>query len=380
MTLLAVMACSSTVSVGRLAGPEPTGEEVMPHDPALAMHRGNAQRTAEYPCHLPTPPEQRWQLQLSGSSLSPSASGRYLGYGSRDGYQLLDPASGTVLHHWETPRRSALSEMAFDGERVFVGLGYDFVAFGLEPDEELWRWTEVRSNIARPLIYRDAVYVNGQESPPEDDGVMMKFDMKGKLQWDVRFPHEESRWTIDIGGMAALDERLFVSVRDSLYALDLDSGTVLWSTALTANYLSMPIVASEHGIVFTRGQFVYALQAETGVVLWSVRVEGLPVPYMAYSDGLLFMGTEEGLMRALDAQTGAEVWRHQGREFPQSPIVAGDLVLYAELYTKLIHARDKYSGEWRWTVSLGEHGARELACYGDMLFAGGHTLQGLQSL
>ncbi|MDX9719865.1 MAG: PQQ-binding-like beta-propeller repeat protein [Myxococcota bacterium] len=379
---LVVAACSTTVPASRLTAPASL-EALMQHDPATAMYRANAQRTGEYPCHLPTPPEYRWQHTFySGSMLSPIVSERYVGYGSGDGsYQLMDPLSGDVLFRWKAPRRSARSEMAFDGERVFVGLGYDLVAMGLEPAEELWRSTEGRSHAATPLLYREALYVNAIEPPPAKEALLRKFDLEGKLLWEVRFPSRRPETqSVFVRGPAAMGELVVVSVQQRLYALDLESGAESWNLELSQRYnLKMPVVAEELGIVFTRGDSLYAVQAETGTLLWSSSFEGRAAGELTYSDGLVYLASQEGLVSAYDAQTGVVLWQQQRGEWAQTPIIAGDLLLYVELCSQLVHALDKHSGEWRWTVSLRED-ARELACYGDMLIAGGHTLHGLQSL
>ncbi len=79
----------------------------------------------------------------------------------------------------------------------------------------------------------------------------------------------------------------------SVYALDAQTGEVVWSYATGGAVISSPAVAN--GVVYV-GSFndnIYALSAATGAVLWSyqtgTRVESSP----AVSNGIVYVGSSD---------------------------------------------------------------------------------------
>jgi len=85
---------------------------------------------------------------------------------------------------------------------------------------------------------------------------------------------------------------------DGMYALDANSGTVLW----------------------------HALRAETGVLLW--RFTGYSGVFATVSpvvvNGVVYVGTDAGIIYALRAHDGSLLWSHTNGRSALGPLIVTD--------------------------------------------------------
>jgi len=151
----------------------------------------------------------------------------------------------------------------------------------------------------------------------------------------------------------------------TLYALDADTGAVVWRKAEHDAVRSPPaFAATPRGpIVVTSSKFgaVRGLDATTGAELWSYktgdRVTGSPTVF-EHADGLrVAIGSYDRHVHALDAQTGKRIWRYQARGGVYSSLAVVDrarepLVL-ASAWDHTLHAFDLHTGKTRYQLYTG---------------------------
>jgi outer membrane protein assembly factor BamB len=138
----------------------------------------------------------------------------------------------------------------------------------------------------------------------------------------------------------------------NLHAIDGRSGDKLWSAPIGPSGTA-PAVAN--GLVFAASQgTLWALDADTGAVVWTASPD---VDYLttspAVADGIVYIGADDGTIRTFDAATGAELWTSEPAGGPislSSPAVADGLV-HIGSFDQGIYAFDAATGEIVWTVA-----------------------------
>ncbi len=124
------------------------------------------------------------------------------------------------------------------------------------------------------------------------------------------------------------DGYVFTSSYDGIiYALDQDTGSLLWASSSSvcsnSQFFGSPAVANGMVYVACKNGYVYALNEQTGSVVWSLldglSCNGVPCPIVSSSviaDGMLFYGTflspnaGHADVFAVNAQNGAIIWRN----------------------------------------------------------------------
>jgi len=117
--------------------------------------------------------------------------------------------------------------------------------------------------------------------------------------------------------------------RDSfVYALEADTGSLVWRYALHDTSSSFP-VASTTGVHVTAGNgSVYALRTSDGSLLWQQQLNHqFPSP-PAIINGLIYVSTRDAVS-ALQATDGSLRWRHPFRDLAQIRPVATSERIYA---------------------------------------------------
>ena len=134
-------------------------------------------------------------------------------------------------------------------------------------------------------------------------------------------------------------------------ALDRRSGEVIWTTE-TESPPVVPLIANGRLYVATWNKF-YALALETGEEIWSVptgedpRFIGAP----AYEEGVVYL-SEGNSFLALDAETGAEVWRVD-KETPYYFFATGSDLGYVGNEDGFFYAYDLSTGDEVWSYDGG---------------------------
>jgi inosine-uridine nucleoside N-ribohydrolase/outer membrane protein assembly factor BamB len=224
------------------------------------------------------------------------------------------------------------------------------VAVGGEPD----RFDETFLAFYSPLT---DTRVN---SPASDADVV-----EGRLLWEFEL-EGNSVTPPGAKSMSRIDDGLayFVGFDDRLYAVDVESGTLVWSRDRDLGGPAWVEVALSPEAVFYRdisvdldelvSSSVGAADRATGAELWSValdpEVEGGPrTP--AYSDGVVYYGVERVGLVAADASTGETIWTFDAPMAVNAgavAVIAG--AVYLGALDGSVYAVEALSGEARWRV------------------------------
>ncbi len=182
---------------------------------------------------------------------------------------------------------------------------------------------------------------NTRFQPAPQAGVTAADLPKLTLKWAFGFPDATSAWSQPTvaGG------RLFVgSQNGTVYALDVQTGCVLWTYTAAGGVRTAPTFGSRpgssaHALYFgDTGANVYAVDADSGELLWKRRVDGHPFARVTGTptlhDGRLYVPissleetaanqpgyeccTFRGSLMALNARTGDVLWQTYTVGLPQ---------------------------------------------------------------
>ncbi len=184
-------------------------------------------------------------------------------------------------------------------------------------DEPKRRWSsdvgegsgDDRAILAQPLVVDGTVYTMDARSK------ITAFDSEtGRQKWrtDVELDDEDSGYFG--GGLAYEDGRLFVTTGFAMiYALDAESGEIIWQQRVTAPMRAAPAVSGGRIFATTLDNRTFALAADNGRQLWEhtgvQEVAGLlggASPAVAGS--VVVVPYSSGELHALLVDNGRELW------------------------------------------------------------------------
>ena len=201
-----------------------------------------------------------------------------------------------------------------DGQLI-VG-GYDRILYSLSTSNGSINWTfeEAKDHwIGSAVFGKDMIFA------PNSDYSLYAIDLKGKLVW--KFTAEQALW-----GRPVVDETnvYFGSMDHKLYALNMESGKLVWSSELDGAILGA-ITLGENGLLYagTLGDNVFALDSSTGKTVWEVALSSRVWSAPAVGNGNLYVGDQAGKIVSLNADSGQENWNLQ----PDGPVLGSPLVL-----------------------------------------------------
>jgi outer membrane protein assembly factor BamB len=157
---------------------------------------------------------------------------------------------------------------------------------------------------------------------------------------------------------AIVGNTIYYACRDRFYALDAETGRVLWrypaDQPLNAQFRTTPAVAG--GIVYvgaTDGN-LYALSADTGKYLWSFRTQGAILSPPTVVNEVVYFGSADGKVYAINARTGEPVWRGGFRtnDAVNGAVAATDDMVYFISADQTLYAAAAPSGLLLWRARL----------------------------
>ncbi len=163
----------------------------------------------------------------------------------------------------------------------------------------------------------------------------------------------------------------FGSINDTIYALNSDTGALIWNyttnlpLAAGRAYSSTPAYAN--GIIYTGADdgSVHALNANTGAVIWTQQVGGYynafwisawqPRSSPQVDNGQVFVGALDGKLYCLNAQTGQIEWSSYAGsvQYPPggTPLVTSNAI-YIAGSNCYMYAFNRATGALLWTVPV----------------------------
>ncbi len=237
-----------------------------------------------------------------------------------------------------------------------------------------------------------ACYENGNVFALNGSGLLRSFDgATGNLNWSVQLPGQSSF----SAPPTVLDGVIYVSgagFGGTVYAVNANSGAVVWTAPVTSGDKSSPAVTSEGVYVSYTGPNVYKLDPATGAQIWTYPGGSgaggrTPVLYngalyardtTAFGPGAVFdsqTGTISGsfsarntpafsgdtgfflldgsFLLARDLVTNSFLWAFTGDGFLQSAILVVNNHVYVGSSQGNLYAVDAATGQQVWTTNVG---------------------------
>src|SRR6266516_840576 len=137
-----------------------------------------------------------------------------------------------------------------------------------------------------------------------------------------------------------------------LYALDANTGKMLWFHDAQNDVGSSPAVASGIVYVGSDDHTLYALNARTGATIWTYTTGGAIWSSPAVANGIVYIGSTDFLLYALDAATGKVLWSHTTDNFVSSSPAVVNGVVYAGSEDAHPYALDARKGKTLWIAKV----------------------------
>ena len=226
-----------------------------------------------------------------------------------DAGNLSGGVPAELWHNPEVARDRIVAAPLFENGRVYVGTADNqFVALEADSGEVIW------SQGLEHGVWGQPAAVDGRIIVTSLDKTVRAYDANsGDLLWSEGVGGAIPSRPLVVNG------RIYVTGFDSqLHAFDLD-GNPLWQVDATDWIWNAP--AYEDGRLFfadVDGN-AYAVDAESGDILWEIQVTGSVEAGLVAADGVVFVpsvigvstGDQTGELLAVSAESGDQMWRKE---------------------------------------------------------------------
>ena len=237
-----------------------------------------------------------------------------------------------------------------------------------------WQFRLPTAVVSSPVVAGGQVFVGGE------NGNLYAFDLEGqRLQWIYPSGAAISSTPAVADGLV-----YFLNLDGTFHAVNVGDGNLAWSFQTLGEerfaarhymgirqsdepirdpwdfYLSSPLVADGRVYVGSSDSHLYALDAESGNLLWAYRTAGLVHASPALGADTLIIGDWHGVVHALDAETGEPRWQftteqdlqlNQWLGIQSSPVVDGDRV-YVGSRDSYLYALSLVDGQTLWRYAM----------------------------
>lgn len=227
-------------------------------------------------------------------------------------------------------------------------------------------------NLFTPVIFKNTIIVANAI-----DGLVSYNKDTKNIQWrlPIKFGVEASGVT---GQAEAISTLYFGSLNGSFYAVDMNTGAIIWTYETKAEIVAEPLLHNNTLYFINGANALYSLNAKTGQLNWiynrqetttKMTVRGGSRP--SFADGLIYAGFSDGALVSVNATTGTVQWETQlnsnlrFKDIDSSPVVDGDNI-YVNSYDDKLYCLSKKAGSVIWKSPYG--GSTAPLVVGDKLF------------
>ncbi len=219
------------------------------------------------------------------------------------------------------------------------------------PFRKLWRYTN------RPLLEFPPIYVGGKLYAVNNNGYAFALDADtGKVLWERRIG------ALNASSPTYYRHRLYIVnlVPGHIVKLDAKTGKTIWKKPLPSRAESSPVVVDRTAYFGCEDGGLYALNTISGAVRWATQLGGPVKSAPAYYGGRIYVGDYGGYMNAVDAKSGKLIWQSgslgpgfgASGQFYSTPAVAYGRV-YSGNNDGRVYSFDISDGELAWSYSTG---------------------------
>lgn len=150
------------------------------------------------------------------------------------------------------------------------------------------------------------------------------------------------------------DEKVVFGCRDGrLYALDRNSGEVVWRYGAGGGIGASPVYVSGRFIAADYQGNVFAVGSNDGKALWNIKLPQKVISSPTVSNGEVVVGCLDGYAYALSVETGRTLWKLKTAGRIRASTAHGDGQFYVASYDNKLYAVSEGTGAVRWTYHLG---------------------------
>ncbi len=227
------------------------------------------------------------------------------------------------------------------------------VVLDSQTGEEKWSIRFGSMNRSSPTVVDGKIYLSGGA-----DGTIYALDVKtGTVLWS-KLIEQTTVYESPLYRDGVLYVGSGVTEAAKVYALDADTGEILWSKDVGASSFFGGTLGTDYLYIGTyENSTIRALSLEDGTEIWNATVsnEGF-ASRPVYKDGFIYVnstnfGSQTGTLHVYDANTGEEKWSFAGIGDTQagSPIVYEELVIVSSAVQPILRALDRETGAEVWT-------------------------------
>lgn len=227
----------------------------------------------------------------------------------------IDPVSGSIL--WEHPygEGGAPSPIAINDEVAVLASGRIHV---IEARNGTLRWDhDFGSDAGIAPVGRSGTYCAAL-----NHGGLSCADRSGEI-WQATTGDS-------IGVQLALsgDRVIAVSLDGKAHAFDFATGTQHWVSDVAPNAFGGVVIVGNAAIYAAR-ETLWALRLNDGLILWKSAIPGGTANPVSSAEGVLYVTSIEGIL-AYDAATGRQMWSRSTDPIVTAPVVGERLVAGGE--------------------------------------------------
>ncbi len=272
-----------------------------------------------------------WELEVGAEVYSPALFAGRLYFGAADGMiYCVDAETGENVWRYRTGDAVRASPLVVDNRVIIPSTDNWLYVLDASTGGLLWKLDLGSMSTSSPALYENTLFV------PTWAGKVYAYDRSQfGLRWVKQLgePGMLENYAI-VTTPAVGDGILYVGSNDRrVYALTVD-GEVVWS--FSANEKPSDPVTDNQRVYFgTRSGTFYALNAETGELVWSVDCDGPILSSPTVTDQHVVFGTSKGKLYVVDKQNGQVIGSTKLDSIISEPVlaynkifVAGDGVLY----------------------------------------------------
>ena len=172
-----------------------------------------------------------------------------------------------------------------------------------------------------------------------------------------KYPFVNVDWVFNSGNMMTAspvsdENQIYIGdVSGSFYALDTESGDIVWSFQ-GAGAIYGTAAVYQNKLVFTSADSViYCLNSDDGSIIWKYKTGDALVSVPLIADEVVYVGASDGVFRALDMRHGELIWEYKkvGSYVETRPLLYQNKVIFGAWDGRL-YALNQLSGhlEWLW--------------------------------
>lgn len=245
---------------------------------------------------------------------------------------------------------------ATDGERLYVFLGKTGAQCYDLDGKLLWKkslgtGSGIRGwgTASSPILYKDSVIYTAMA---EGDAIVALEKKTGKEKWKTKVSGYKGTWSTPMILKTKERDELIISVPQEIWALNPETGKLLWYCDAIQQDAIAPSVVADDGIIYaTGGRSSESVAIKAGgkgnisktAVKWRARSGSYVASPVVYK-GLMFVSSNRGTVYVYDAKTGETVKRTRlgaRGQYYASPIVADGKLYIPTRGGAVVYSADK---------------------------------------